>query len=249
MKKCFLILALCLNAVFAGCGKVDEDTTSHIQDVEKAFPDPVFRRYVLNHFDINKDGKISDEEALRATTIDVSNSSDAPDGKKIKSLEGVQYFTNLKQLDCHYNQLTSLDVSKNTALTTLYCYANQLTKLDVSKNIALEELSCHTNQLTTLDVSKNTALEWLFCTSNQLTTLDVSHNTMLVRLVCASNRLTTLDVSKTNLGNSTWFYPLSCGSMPTLQTLTLKRGWSIDGITTDRSENYIPEQTRIVYVD
>ena len=36
-----------------------------------------------------------------------------------------------------YNQLTTLDVSKNTALTDLDCDNNQLTTLDVSKNTAL----------------------------------------------------------------------------------------------------------------
>ncbi len=30
------------------------------------------------------------------------------------------------------NQLTSLDVSNNTALSVLYCYNNQLTSLDAS---------------------------------------------------------------------------------------------------------------------
>ncbi|MBQ7009237.1 MAG: leucine-rich repeat domain-containing protein, partial [Ruminococcus sp.] len=43
------------------------------------------------------------------------------------------------------NQLTSLDVSKNTALTYLDCDDNQLTSLDVSKNTALEELYCYNN--------------------------------------------------------------------------------------------------------
>ena len=71
------------------------------------------------------------------------------------------------ELDCNENQLTSLNVSKNTALTSLECSYNQLTSLDVSKNTALEELDCFSNQLTSLDVSKNTVfstpkcnLEW-----------------------------------------------------------------------------------------
>ncbi len=37
-------------------------------------------------------------------------------------------------LSCHNNELTSLDVNKNTALLELGCYNNQLTELDVSHN-------------------------------------------------------------------------------------------------------------------
>ena len=68
----------------------------------------------------------------------------------------------------------------------LYCYSNQLTKLDVSKNTALTDLHCKDNQLTTLDVSKNTALTDLDCRKNQLTSLDVS-NTNMDELDCDDN--------------------------------------------------------------
>ena len=82
--------------------------------------------------------------------------------------------------------MTSLDVSKNTALTGLNCGHNQLTALDVSKNTALTGLNCGYNQLTALDVSKNTALTDLDCDKNQLTSLDVS-NTNMDDLDCDDN--------------------------------------------------------------
>ena len=104
--------------------------------------------------------------------------------------------TALSSLYCSQNQLTALDVSKNTALTTLTCYNNQLKALDVSKNTALVILECYNNQLTALDVSKNTAFTELYCDNNQLTALDVSQNTALIRLYCTNNQLTALDVSK-----------------------------------------------------
>ena len=61
--------------------------------------------------------------------------------------------------------MTSLDVSKNTALTGLGCAGNQLTALDVSKNISLTDLDCDENQLTSLDVS-NTNVDELDCRGN-----------------------------------------------------------------------------------
>ena len=104
--------------------------------------------------------------------------------------------TTLEKLYCSENQLTTLDASQNSALTTLTCKYNQLTALDVSKNPALTTLDCFDNQLTTLDVSKNTALTWLDCSHNQLTALDITQNIALTELYCTNNQLTALDLSQ-----------------------------------------------------
>jgi uncharacterized protein len=104
--------------------------------------------------------------------------------------------TDITYLDCGDNQLTDLDVSRNTALTSLYCGGNKLEKLDVSRNTALTHLGCTNTQITNLDVSKNTALEKLYCHNNHLTNLDVSRNTALIGLYCYNNQLTDLDVSR-----------------------------------------------------
>ena len=195
----------------------DGDPTIIPEDMERAFPDPIFRAYVMDKFDTDKDGKISKEEAEKVTQISVSKSLSIPDNEKIASLEGIQYFINLttlycqinklteldltqntalEYLNCSYNDLTELNVSQNTALTYLDCLSNQLTELDVTHNTALTRLSCSSNQLTTLDVSGCSALTYLSCYFNQLTKLDFSQNTTLTQLRCDSNQLTTLDVSQ-----------------------------------------------------
>jgi hypothetical protein len=122
----------------------------------------------------------------------VSHAYSASSGSYTVTLTG----DTITYLDCNDNQLTALDVSKNTALRELHCNANQLTALDVSKNTALTGLDCSNNQLTALDVSKNTALTGLDCSNNQLTALDVSKNTALQSLNCNNNQLTALNVSK-----------------------------------------------------
>ncbi|WP_172917589.1 Ig-like domain-containing protein [Capnocytophaga canis] len=105
--------------------------------------------------------------------------------------------TNLTFLDCSgNNQLYGLDITKNTNLTFLDCSGNQLYDLDITKNTNLSELICRQNQLTNLDVSKNTNLKSLDCWNNTLTDLDVTKNTNLNYLNCMGNRLTSLDVSK-----------------------------------------------------
>lgn len=114
--------------------------------------------------------------------------------------------TTLQMLDCNENKLTSLDVSKNTALTMLYCSYNQLSSLKLSKNTALTELWCDGNKLKSLDVSKNTALTMLSCPENELTSLDISANTALTMLDCNENQLTSLDVSKNMVLKIFYFY-------------------------------------------
>ena len=163
---------------------------------ELNIPDPVFKNYLLENCDMNDDGRLtlSDVEEwnknkylLKKFYFSISS---------IRSLKGIEYFTTLERLVCSDTQLTSLDVSKNTALIELDCHNNKLTSLDVSKNTALIKLDCHNNKLTSLDVSKNTALKDLCCNVNQLTSLDISNNTALTELNCGSNPLSSLDVSK-----------------------------------------------------
>ena len=155
---------------------------------ETNFPDEVFRSYV-KICDSNKDNKLSPDESKSKTSFMLYN-------KEIKDLKGIEYFPLLKTLYCFGNQLTSLDLSKNTALEELNCYGNQLTKLNVSGCTKLKKLDCSENQLTELNVSGFEELESLSCEDNQLTTLDVSKNAKLNFLCCRHNCFTTLDVSK-----------------------------------------------------
>ena len=134
------------------------------------------------------------------TTEDVSVTKLDVWKKNITSLKGIEYFTALEELECSYNHLTALDLSKNTKLTKLHCEENQLTALDVSNNTELEWFDCSSNDLTSLDLSKNTKLNDLTCTFNELTTLDVSKNTELKTFYCDYNKISTLDLSRnTNL--------------------------------------------------
>lgn len=50
-------------------------------------------------------------------------------------------------MSCFNNQLSALDVSKNTGLTSLACNGNKLSALDVSKNTLLTKLHCDRNQI------------------------------------------------------------------------------------------------------
>ena len=186
-------------------------------EAELDIPDTNFKKYLLEHCDMNYDGRLtlSDAEAWNNSTsskiFDIGN-------KKINSLKGIEYFTALKELNCYYNQLTTLDLSKNTALSVLRCSNNLLTALDVSNNTALEHLSCNSNSFTALEISNHTALLSFSCCSNsQLSTLNLSGCTALSSLDCYNNnQLSTLDLSSCTALSS-----LKCYNNNQLSTLDL----------------------------
>ena len=137
-----------------------------VQINETNFPDANFREYV-KQFDKDNDNILSQIEIDDVKGLDVSR-------KNITTLKGIEYFTKLEGLNCARNQLTELNVSKNTALISLDCSRNQLKELDVSNNTALDGLACEENRLTKLDVSNNPVLNGLYCHNNQLTSLKLN---------------------------------------------------------------------------
>ena len=219
-----------------------------------AIPDKNFEQALIDlGYDDLIDGYVLKSGVKNCKELDVSQ-------KLISDLTGIESFINLKVLNCSSNQLTTLDVSNNTALTYLNCSynlafkgfdsyyittldvsnntsltylrcdGNKLSALDVSNNTALEELICSANQLTTLDVSNNTALTGLACNINKLTTLDVSNNIFLKILVCSSNQLTTLDVS-----NNTVLNELGC-NINKLTTLDLSKNTALTGLLCENNK-------------
>ena len=117
----------------------------------------------------------------------------------IKSLEGIEYFTNLEILDINCTTLENLSLSNHPRLTYLDCAHNQLVGLDIASCTGLDSLFCEGNHLTSLDVKRNAALTTLHCGDNKLWRLVVSSNTTLVDLSCRLNRLRNLDISNNDL--------------------------------------------------
>lgn len=188
-----LLLALLAAAVLAPVAAMASEPQS-VEINDKNFPDARFQAYVKD-FDKDDDGSLSSDEIAKVKEINVS-------GRNISNLTGIEYFTALEELNCSSNQLTELDVSKNTKLTYLSCELNEeMTRLDVSGCAALKELYCFWNPLTTLDVSDCAALETLNCSYNQLASLDVSGCTALETLDC-SDQTARLGVNRS--ADGTW---------------------------------------------
>ena len=185
---------------------------------ELNFPDDVFRAYVRENLDPDRDGFLTGREISRVTRI-ICTYCDAA------SLEGVRYFTALETLACYgCTGLTALDLSGCEALETLACNNcalteidlsgckaleylncadNRLTELDVTGCLALQHIECNGNRLTVMDAAGCPALEYLNCTDNELTELDVTGCSVLRDLVCRGNRLTALTLCSRDVLN--WF--------------------------------------------
>ena len=193
MKKKLLSILLCLVMV-VGSLPTAAFAAGSVEINETNFPDAKFRSFVKENLDKNKDNILDAMEIAAVKKIEANKMG-------IKSLEGVGFFTALETLKCWDNELTGLDLSKNTKLTSLSCSENKLTALDVSKNTELTRLYCRSNRLTALDVSKNTKLEMLDCESDsllsymKLTKLDVSQNKALKKLNCYGVKMKELNVS------------------------------------------------------
>lgn len=82
------------------------------------FQDEAFVRYIKETIDKDNDGYLSEREISEVTKMDVSK-------RDIKSLQGIDIFTELITLDCSGNQLLELDVTTLANLRTLICNNNK----------------------------------------------------------------------------------------------------------------------------
>ncbi|MHA3787272.1 DUF7619 domain-containing protein [Flavobacterium hauense] len=179
--------------------------------------------------DANGNGVITEAEAEEVRELNVS-------GAGIVSLAGIEYFIdlrvlncannliegnlglsgleNLRGLNCAHNALVSITFAADNDIRWADCSFNQLTSLSLTSLDHLETLDCGTNQLDTLDVTGLTYLASLKCNDNNLTTLDLTTNTALTFLACYANDLVTLFVKN---GQNETFDPANWIENPTLE--------------------------------
>jgi hypothetical protein len=111
----------------------------------------------------------------------------------IQSLEGLQYFTSLTEINFPQNNISYIpDISNLKNLTSITLNDNALTYLpDLSKLKSLKNLYAHRNQISYIpDLSANDSLQILYIHSNKLDTLpDLSNLKMLNYLHVLGNNL------------------------------------------------------------
>lgn len=187
--------------------------------------DPLFMQYLLSLYDSDADGKLVNEEAEAVETISVCT-----DG--ITTLDGVQYFRNLKSLDCcgsvWNGSLASLALNQNTALDVLKCSYNQLTSISLPSSLI--EMECRFNKFQTLNLSGVPHLKRLDCFGNRLENLDLSGLPELESLTAGMNSFRTLDVS----GNPN-LKVLDLSDSPELEILYVAKGQRIEEMSVEYS--------------
>ncbi|MES2486983.1 MAG: T9SS type A sorting domain-containing protein [Bacteroidota bacterium] len=137
--------------------------------------------------DANGDGEIDQDEADDIRELYLQNSG-------IASLEGLQYFSNLRVLYVQYNSLTAFNAAAVTDLRELNCAHNQLTSLTVAGLDHLEILMCNNNQLSALAFTGMEYLVSVNCSFNNISQLDFSDCPQFNALSCSSNNITYLNL-------------------------------------------------------
>ena len=175
-------------------------------------------------------------------TFDFSANNGSPITITVTGSDG---FIGLSRLDFWNDngvgsEMSSIDISKATALDRLNTRINNLTSLDVSQNIALKQLIIRNNDLlTTLDISTNTELNRIQANITALTAISLANNPLLNNVRLDNMELTSgvLDQILIDLDN----HGLSNGDLQirnnaeglTVASLTaynnlIAKGWTID---------------------
>lgn len=111
--------------MFMGCLPLNPIASYANGDVEineKNFPDENFRDFIDFFIDEDNNGFLNHEELDQIDQLPLNGGS-----IKFTNLKGIEYFKNLKILNCAGNELEYLDVSHNPKLTELDCSNNKLT--------------------------------------------------------------------------------------------------------------------------
>lgn len=158
-------------------------------------PDTVFLNKLLElGVDSNNDGIIQINEAQAITTLNVSSLQST---EKIENMEGIQYFTNLTELRCQSNLITTLDVTALTNLELLYCSSNQLNILNIDGLNQLSTLWATNNNLTSINLTGLDTIWWIWVSNNNLTEISLAGLGTLEAIWIANNQLSSIDFSAT----------------------------------------------------
>ncbi len=260
MKKKTAMIVLLASVVVAapfvwraGAGTVRAEEEGSVKINEANFPDKIFRDYVKSSFDTDSNGELSAEELNKVQKINISLKPGAE--QKVKNLKGVEFFTELRSLECDCNAVTSLDLSTNTKVEKLSCNYNKISKLNLKGCSSLKEVYCALNSLTQVDLSDCAELGFVDFSENLLTAIDISKCTKLTEIyvdACSSyylrpeelgiwvndgtnNPITKLDVSHNPdlagiSADETLLASMDVSMLHKLEWLSLDNLWSISSL-------------------
>jgi len=197
------------------------------------FPDENFRD-VVSGYDKNADGYLNTAELYAVTEMNVMT-------YLIKDIKGIEYFTELRYLNINSNQITAVDVSKNTKLTSFSCVYNKLTSLDLSQNTLLRSVFCSNNEIENLVLPKDNQIHNLEIENNKIKEVDVASMPYLTSLLCSGNSIVSLsdfNVESTQSDHSySSSFALFSGKDNVRDLGDTGETFTIDGVDIDRVYN------------
>ena len=186
-------------------------------------PDSAFEQRLIDYgYDTIQDGKVLTSNISSIDSLDVSTPPNMFSPPKIYDLTGIESFSNLRFLNCAFNELTNLDLSQNSLLNNVMCGFNNIQNLNISQNINLEHLMCSHNPISNIDLTQNINLKTLNCGVMFINELDVSQNLNLDTIACGYNQISNLDLSNNQL-----LIALFCGYNQ-LESLDIRNGNNIN---------------------
>ena len=150
------------------------------------FPDDVFRKFLMEQ-SYGRDGVLTQKEIKGVTYLRLRNMN-------VRSLKGIEHFTNLYTLLVNSNDLGTLTLPPMEQLTSLHCQCCGLTMLDVTACTRLTELQCFGNKLETIDLRGQKSLKILAANDNGMKRLDLNDCISLESANLANNKLTKIDL-------------------------------------------------------
>ena len=215
-------------------------------------PDQNFKSILLQKFDADGDGELSEFEISTVQNLTITNDA-------IESVEGIEYFKGLVRFSINgedntfgyypSGNLTSVDISKNQNLLEFGIAHEKVTSVDISNNhdlIYLQLFSCPISsinmtgadnlvlfgagycKLKEFAIKDLKALDEVHLDHNVLTELVLENLPELLSLDCSGNQLRTLDLS-----GCPKIEALDCSDNPDLETVYLKKGQKLKSFTRD----------------
>jgi len=198
MIKKILLILLCLPVIGFG------------QPVN--IPDVNFKAYLIGNTSINTNG----DTEIQVSEANLFNGAIYCTNMNISDLTGIEYFINLTDLSCSYNQLTNLDVTQNYFLENLYCEYNNLTLIDLSSQTTFINLYLSGNNLSSLDLTQ------FGCSTGNITELSLAGSPNLqciqVNSVSCWNTLYSYSID-----TSFQYYSTNCGGSTDIEEQSINK--------------------------
>ncbi|WP_417365267.1 T9SS type A sorting domain-containing protein [Flavobacterium beibuense] len=147
--------------------------------------------------DQNNDYEIQESEALLVSQLNVSLSA-------IEDMTGIEYFTNLKNIDCGGNPIINLDLTDLEALEIFTCESGNFEMLNIAGLSALKIVLLSGADMEFIDLSGLVSLEELYLLDmSSLVNIEVGGSASLIKVVFQGNDvLTTINLKNGGVINS-----------------------------------------------